>query len=293
MARRGYIGGGRQGFQINPIDFLRGGGGDNKDDTAMAMALMGYGKGTSPQDQALEAQKQAWAEKYQAGQLGIEELKQKAAEAEYKSLAEARMAATTDAAQKRLDEAAKQAALEKYQTGQLDYLKSKAERDANVEVFKNLVEHGGLTEKDPRTGKDNPQYDIYAEAAFPGYIEKKRAAKKALFEQEVGAKLAEYQALDPKKRAAVDKNPAGSNFPPEIYSEVRRRADANAAQPGAATAAGPGEGRLPLSSLNAPTAPVGSDIFSEKGVRIGPPLVDARDYSKFPGSVEDLIRASS
>ena len=46
MARRGHIGGGRQGFQINPIDFSRGGGGDNKDDTAMAMALMGYGKGT-------------------------------------------------------------------------------------------------------------------------------------------------------------------------------------------------------------------------------------------------------
>jgi hypothetical protein len=152
-----------------------------------------------------------------------------------------------------------------------------------VEVFKNAVEHG-LTEKDSRTGKDNPQYWILGEAAMPGLREKSDIAKKAMFEQDVNAKLAEYQAADPKKRAAIDKNPAGANFAPEIYGEVVRRASANAAQPGGApTAAGPGEGRLPLSSLNAPTAPPGSDIFSEKGVRIGPPLINARDYSKFPG----------
>jgi hypothetical protein len=285
MARRGYIGGERRGFQISPIDFLRGGGGDNKEDTAMAMALMGYGKGTSPQDQALEAQKQAWAEKYQSGQLSIEELKQKAAEANYKSEAEARTAAATNAAQQRIDEAAKQAALEKYQTGQLDYLKSKADRDAAVEVFKNAVEHGNLKE-------GTPQYEILAEAAMPGYKEKSTAAKKAIFEQNVATGLEKYQKATPKEKAAFNKAPGSLGVPPDVFDEILKRSQVQVAQPGAPTAA-PGEGRLPLS---APTAPVGSDIFSEKGVRIVPPIapsVDARDYGKFPGSVEDLIRLSS
>jgi hypothetical protein len=43
MARRGHIGGGRQGFQIDPSAFSQGGGGG--DDPVMAMAMaMGYGK---------------------------------------------------------------------------------------------------------------------------------------------------------------------------------------------------------------------------------------------------------
>jgi hypothetical protein len=251
---------------------------------------MGYGKGTSPQDQALEAQKQAWAEKYQAGQLSLEELKQKAAEAEYKSLAEARTAAATDAAQRRIDEATKQANLEKYQAGQLDYLTKKAERDADAEVFKNLVEHGGLRETDAQ-GKPNPLYSVYEEKVLPGITAKKAIARKAMFEENVNAALTKYQAADPKKKAAIDKDPAGSGIPADVYSEMLKRQNVAVAQP-QGTATAPDEGRLPLSSLNTPTAPPGSDIFSEKGVRIGPSLVDARDYSKFPGSVEDLIRAS-
>jgi hypothetical protein len=309
MARRGHIGDGRQGFQINPIDFLRGGGGDNKDDTAMAMALMGYGKGTSPQDQALEAQKQTWAEKYQAGQLSLEELRQKAAEANYKSEAEARTAAAANAAQQRIDEAAKQANLEKYQAGQLDYLTKKADRDAAVEVFKNAVEHGGLKE-------GTPQYNLLAEAAMPGITEKRAVADKAIFEQNVAAGLEKYQKATPKEREVYAKTP-GSFGPQDIYGEVLKRVGVNVATPTTTVpTAKPFEGAISkpwqeyqappdLSELLKPApAPSGTEGIApwlrpevpSTGAMDwryggGGPSVDPGRYEKFPGSVEDLIAA--
>ena len=290
MARRAQIGGDDGDYAA----FLASR--QQQADPRMAMALQIMGlmdkQQSEQQRQALDERQQAWLEKNQAGQLGIEQLKQKAAETEYQSLAEARKAATASEAQKRIDEAAKEAATEKQQAANLDYLKTKADRDAAVEVFKNAVEHGNLKE-------GTPQYEILAEAAMPGYKEKSTAAKKGIFEENVAAGLAKYQKATPKEREAYAKTPGAfgtaTGLPQDIYDEVLKRANMQVAQPGAPAAASPGEGRLPLSRFaeqNVPTAP-SSDIFSETGVRIGPPLVDARDYSKFPGSVEDLIRASS
>jgi hypothetical protein len=57
MARRGHIGGSRR-LQFDPSAFLQGGG-EDKGDTAMGMAmqLMGYGRGTSPEELGLNREK--------------------------------------------------------------------------------------------------------------------------------------------------------------------------------------------------------------------------------------------
>lgn len=285
MARRGYIGGERRGFQINPIEFLRGGGGgDDKGDTTMAMALMGYGKG-GPQAQALDERQQAALELFQQGQLANMAEQRRIDELKATSEAAARTAATTDTAEQRKVAAQNELQRQKEAAANLDYLKTAKQQETTERLIGDLMQHGQMTAADPRLAP-------LLERTSPGFKADMQEVAAADREKQITEGLAKYQKATPKEKQAYTKTPA-SLATPDIYDEILKRANVNVAQP-QGTATAPSEGRLPLSRFaeqNVPTAPP-SDVFSEAGVRIGLPSVDARDYSKFPGSVEDLIAAS-
>ena len=98
-----------------------------------------------------------------------------------------------------------------------------------------------------------------------------------------------YTEKDPKNRDAMIKAVYGDM--PEYVRQNAPWQDLNALIPAAKPGWFGGDGPSGSTITPGPTDP-NTGIFSEQGVPIGPPIIDARDYSKFPGSVEDLIRAS-
>jgi hypothetical protein len=205
----------------------------------MAMAMMGYGGKGGPQDRELEAQKQAWEEKYQAGQLSLDELRQKAAEGEYKSLAEARSAATSEAAQKRMDEATRETTRQKELAESLTRARELEGRTTAKGLLDTMVKEG-------RIAVGTPEYNRLAERSMPGYGAESEQIAQADREKAVTGGLAKYQQADPKAKAQYAKDPAtmGAGITPEIYGEILKRANVNVAQPGAPAAVSSGSGGL-------------------------------------------------
>jgi hypothetical protein len=80
---RGHIGGSRR-LQFDPTAFLQGGGGDKNDAMAMAMQLMGYGRGASPEELGLSRER-LLAEI--AGQTGTQDIERQKLAAEQARLA--------------------------------------------------------------------------------------------------------------------------------------------------------------------------------------------------------------
>ena len=295
MARRGHIGGGRQGFQISPIDFLSGGGGEGNDVTKMAMALMGYGKG-GPQDRAIEERQQQAEEMWRQGQLDIsrrgEDRQEKAAAAELARQEAERLQHVTERGE---DVAYREKVLKSGEEEKAANLRQK-EQDAALGTFEKAMEKGYLTDT---SGKFTTMGEEWSKDVDPKAVARLQTVAKLEGDKKYGEKLKAYKALTPKQKKALEAPGSEAKIEelggPEVYQRMLAETQPQAqAKPNLTPGVSTDTGRLPLSRFaeqNAPTAPP-SDIFSEAGVRIGLPLVDARDYSKFPGSVEDLIAAS-
>jgi hypothetical protein len=273
----------------------------------MAMKLLGFQERqqTAREKQALDERQQAALEKYQAGQLGIEQLRQKTSEAEAKSLSEARTAETSGKIQARMDEAQKEASRREEAAATLAANKEAKDRETAEKLMKDMLEHGDLK-------KTDPEYDLLQERASPGITEEKKKLKEGLFNRQVSEGLAKYQGADAATRKALAANPATLGGP-DVYAEILKQAGVQTPSgtavpesetiggvgnwlwnaPGALQNVGKGTANLAARAAlgaNAPQVPY-TEFTPLSAQAIAPPI-DARDYSKFPGSVEDLIAAS-
>lgn len=231
---RGYIGR-RQGFQVDPSVFLQGDGRENKGDDAIAMALLGYGKGTSPRDQALQERTQAALEMLQQGQLSKLSSEQKIAEENQKAAAETREYGKTKDIQERMDLADREATRKQELANSLAAAKALNDQKLAGDTLKEML---------PYFAKDNkgmivdPEYAALKERATPGLGAEVEQAKAGLRNRQVQEGLARYQKATPKEREVFGKGPGSAALgPPDVVDEILKQAGVQVAPPGVAGAA--------------------------------------------------------
>jgi hypothetical protein len=235
------------------------GGGDDKGDDALAMALMGYGKGGGPEARALDERTQAAVELFQQGQLANMAEGRRIDELKGRSEAEARTAGIADTAEQRKVAAQNELQRQKELADSLERAREIEARATAKGLLDTLV-------KENRMAPTDPEYIRLAERAMPGYKAESEQLNQADRESKITKGLTTYQKADPKAKAQYAKDPAtmGAGITPDVYGEILKRAGVNVAQPGAPA------------SVTAPTGGV-KDIAADV-------------LWNLPGGVENLFR---